>query len=59
MAGGVAQDFNIELTALNGYIELCLSMVNPASAVHENVKVIRNAGEGDGSLTSLLLAHSR
>jgi two-component system cell cycle sensor histidine kinase/response regulator CckA len=59
LAGGIAHDFNNLLTAINGFAELSLPLVETGSALHENLGEIRKAGERAAALTRQLLAYSR
>ncbi len=59
LAGGIAHDFNNVLTAINGYTNLALSMVQPGEVLHDHLDEILKAGERAKSLTRQLLAFSR
>jgi two-component system cell cycle sensor histidine kinase/response regulator CckA len=59
LAGGVAHDFNNLLVAINGYAELALSNLDPASPLHADLAEILKAGHRAAGLTSQLLAFSR
>jgi signal transduction histidine kinase/ActR/RegA family two-component response regulator len=59
LAGGIAHDFNNLLTAINGYAELSLALVDRPGQLHDNLSEIRGAGERAASLTRQLLAYSR
>jgi PAS domain S-box-containing protein len=59
LAGGVAHDFNNLLTAINGYSDLMLSMLDEGSALRENILSIRKAGSRAAALTRDLLAFGR
>jgi PAS domain S-box-containing protein len=59
LAGGIAHDFNNLLTSINGFSELCLSVVEPDGTPHKYLKEILAAGERASELTKKLLAYSR
>jgi PAS domain S-box-containing protein len=59
LAGGIAHDFNNLLTAINGFAELSLPLVEIGSVLSENLNEIRKAGERAAALTRQLLAYSR
>lgn len=59
LSGGIAHDFNNLLTAMNGYSELCLSMVAREGPLYEYLNEILKAGERASALTHQLLAFSR
>jgi PAS domain S-box-containing protein len=59
LAGGIAHDFNNLLTAINGYSELSLAMLEAEHPLRENLVEIRKAGERAANLTRQLLAYSR
>jgi signal transduction histidine kinase/ActR/RegA family two-component response regulator len=59
LAGGVAHDFNNMLTAINGYCELLLGKLDPASTMHAHAGQIRRAAEQASALPRQLLAFSR
>ena len=59
LAGGVAHDFNNELTAVIGYSDLILRRLEPDDPNRNEIEQIRKAGERSASLTRQLLAFSR
>ncbi|MDB5047117.1 MAG: Blue-light-activated protein [Fibrobacteres bacterium] len=59
LAGGIAHDFNNLLTAINGYSEMALGMVDESDSLAEYLGEIKRAGERAASLTQQLLAYSR
>ena len=59
LAGGVAHDFNNNLTVINGLADLLLRKFSPADPVHQQIKDIRQSGEMAATLTRQLLAFSR
>lgn len=59
LAGGIAHDFNNMLTAINGYSDLTLRLLEDDSLLRDNIQEIRKAGERSASLTQQLLAFSR
>ena len=59
LAGGIAHDFNNLLTAINGFADLSVPMVEAGSLLHGNLGEIRKAGERAAALTRQLLAYSR
>jgi PAS domain S-box-containing protein len=59
LAGGVAHDFNNQLTVINGYTDLLLSSLPPTDASREFLGEIRRSGEHAATLTRHLLAFSR
>ena len=58
LAGGVAHDFNNLLTVINGYTEGLLASA-AAGPIHDDLAVIRDAGDRAAALTAQLLAFSR
>ena len=59
LAGGVAHDFNNMMTAVLGYSEYLLGIVEADGPVHRAVQEIQKAGNRAASLTDQLLAFSR
>jgi two-component system, cell cycle sensor histidine kinase and response regulator CckA len=59
LAGGVAHDFNNQLTVINGYTDLLLSSLPPEDTSREFLSEIRRSGEHAATLTRHLLAFSR
>ncbi len=59
LAGGVAHDFNNFLTAINGYSDLLLLRLPPASPYRKEIEEIKKAGQRSAALTRQLLAFGR
>ena len=59
LAGGVAHDFNNQLTAILGYTELLLDQHGGDSALGRDLHEIQRAGRSSAKLTQQLLAFSR
>ncbi|MGC4048814.1 MAG: PAS domain S-box protein [Paludibaculum sp.] len=59
LAGGVAHDFNNQLTVINGYSQLMLATLPAGSPLRAHIEQIYAAGERAASLTKQLLAFSR
>ena len=59
MVGGVAHDFNNQLTVINGYGDLLLRACRSGDPLREWVEEIRKAGGHAADLTRQLLAFSR
>ncbi|MBN2582394.1 MAG: PAS domain S-box protein [Planctomycetes bacterium] len=59
LAGGVAHDFNNQLTVIKGYCDLLLHDTQLDGGTHEALAEIRNAAIRAAGLTSQLLAFSR
>jgi PAS domain S-box-containing protein len=59
LAGGIAHDFNNMLTAINGYSDLTLRLLQDGDPLRHNLEEIKKAGERSASLTHQLLAFSR
>ena len=59
LAGGVAHDFNNQLTAILGYTELLLDQHGDDPALGPDLQAIQRAGRSSAKLTQQLLAFSR
>ncbi len=59
LAGGIAHDFNNLLTVILAGVELVITKMPAASALHPEVDAIRDAAERAARLTSQLLAFAR
>jgi PAS domain S-box-containing protein len=59
LAGGVAHDFNNQLTVIQGYSDLLLRGLKPTDPLYAPLVEIRRASERSRQLTSQLLAFSR
>jgi PAS domain S-box-containing protein len=59
LAGGVAHDFNNQLTVIKGYCDILRNDLPPQSPVREPLEEIRRAAERSATLTSQLLSFSR
>jgi PAS domain S-box-containing protein len=59
LAGGVAHDFNNQLTVILGYLELVLSRISPEDRNREYLLQVMKAAESARDLTRQLLAFSR
>lgn len=59
LAGGVAHDFNNLLTAILGYSDMALDVLDPSGPAYADVEEIKKAGQRASSLTQQLLAFSR
>ncbi|HKP95238.1 MAG TPA: PAS domain S-box protein [Fibrobacteria bacterium] len=59
LAGGIAHDFNNLLTAINGYSEMALGLIEGDDNLAEYLGEIKRSGERAASLTQQLLAYSR
>jgi signal transduction histidine kinase len=59
LAGGVAHDFNNMLTVIQGYGQLAMNGVAPATPMHEYLHEIAEAARRSGELTRQLLVFSR
>ena len=59
LAGGVAHDFNNQLTAILGYTKLLLERHSDDSTIGRDLREILHAGQSSAKLTQQLLAFSR
>ena len=59
LAGGVAHDFNNNLTVINGYCDLLLSSLAEGDPARRDIAYIRKAGDQASKLTRQLLTFSR
>jgi nitrogen-specific signal transduction histidine kinase/CheY-like chemotaxis protein len=59
LAGGVAHDFNNLLTVITGYSDLLLERYADRGPIHQEINLIKQAGERAVALTRQLLAFSR
>jgi two-component system cell cycle sensor histidine kinase/response regulator CckA len=59
LAGGVAHDFNNQLTIIIGYTEMLLEMLEGNEFAREPLELIRTASEHCSALTRQLLVYSR
>ncbi|MCK5675654.1 MAG: response regulator [Verrucomicrobia bacterium] len=59
LAGGVSHDFNNILTAILGYVALCMNTVEEDSKVHGYLKEIVKAGDRAAKLVRQILTFSR
>lgn len=58
LAGGVAHDFNNNLTVINGYCDLLLSSLSAGDPIRAQLSLIRKAGDQASRLTRQLLTFS-
>ncbi len=58
LAGGVAHDFNNNLTVINGYCDLLLASIAEGDSIRAQIALIRKAGEQASKLTRQLLTVS-
>jgi len=59
LAGGVAHDFNNQLTAIMGYCQMLLMDADPDSGTFKQLKIIEKAAKRASETTNQLLAFSR
>ncbi len=59
LAGGVAHDFNNQLTAILGYCQLILMDTDPSEKIYQQVHTIKAAARRAAETTNQLLAFSR
>jgi two-component system cell cycle sensor histidine kinase/response regulator CckA len=59
LAGGIAHDFNNLLTAIGGYSELSLRLLNVDDPVHRHISEVKKAADRAAGLTRQLLDFSR
>jgi PAS domain S-box-containing protein len=59
LAGGVAHDFNNQLTIIIGYTEMLMEILEDNEFSREPLELIRKAAEHCGALTRQLLVYSR
>ena len=59
LAGGVAHDFNNQLTAILGYCQMLVMDAEPESVTHQQLKIIEKAARRAAETTNQLLAFSR
>jgi PAS domain S-box-containing protein len=58
LAGGVAHDFNNNLTVINGYCDLLLSSLPAEDPICKQIALVRKAGDQASKLTRQLLTFS-
>ena len=59
LAGGVAHDFNNNLTVILGHTEMALTTLPETDPLHQRLLEIQKAGQRSASLTGQLLAFAR
>ena len=59
LAGGVAHDFNNNLTVILGHTEMALTTLPETDPLHRRLQEIQKAGQRSASLTGQLLAFAR
>jgi two-component system cell cycle sensor histidine kinase/response regulator CckA len=59
LAGGISHDFNNLLTAMVGYSDFALALLEPGSEAHRAVEEVLKASQRATALTTQLLAFSR
>ncbi len=59
LAGGVAHDFNNQLTVIRGYCDMLLIALRPGDAAEASLREIQKAAERSADLTRKLLAFGR
>ncbi|MBI5844743.1 MAG: response regulator [Deltaproteobacteria bacterium] len=59
LAGGVAHDFNNQLSVIIGHTELAMSQVEPSQPLFDDLTEIRQAARRSADLTRQLLAFAR
>ncbi len=59
LAGGVAHDFNNQLTAIMGYCQMLLMELDPKSETYRKLQIINKAAKRAAETTNQLLAFSR
>jgi len=59
LAGGISHDFNNILTAILGYVALCMNAVNDTDQIYAYLKEIVRAGDRAAKLVRQILAFSR
>jgi two-component system, cell cycle sensor histidine kinase and response regulator CckA len=59
LAGGIAHDFNNLLTAIGGYSEISMTLLQAEDPLRHNLEEIKKAGDRAAALTHQLLAFSR